>query len=120
MNYNYTTLPILNSVIAGGHVVTLVKQGNMLSIAMFNKELKAKSEIVTLNGSKGFILDAKEDKLLLSIDNKLILIEDGKWRTVLKSERSENFFWHAARVGIKVLSSTGIFVSEDLQMQIYL
>jgi len=120
MNYNYTTPPILNSVIAGGHILALVKQDNMLSIAMFNKELKAKSEIVTLSGFKGFILDAKEDKLLLSIGDKLILVEDSKQRIVLKSERSENFFWHATRVRNKVFvqeygaSPTGIFVSEDL------
>jgi hypothetical protein len=121
MNYNYTTFPILNSVVAGEHIIALVKQDNMLSIAIFNKELKAKSEIVTLNGSKGFILDVKEDKLLLSIDDKLILVEDGKQRTVLKSERFENFFWHAARARNNVfvqeygVSPTGIFVSEDLE-----
>jgi len=69
-----------------------VKGDNTLSIAVFNKELKAENEIDTLNGSKGFILDAKEDKLLLSIDNELILVKDGKQRTALKSKRSKNFF----------------------------
>jgi hypothetical protein len=91
MNYNYTTASILNSLIVGEHILALVKQDNMLSIAIFNKELKAKGEIVTLNGSKGFILDAKEDKLLLSIDDELILVKDGKQRTALKSKRSKNF-----------------------------
>jgi hypothetical protein len=121
MNYNYTTAPILNSVIAGGHILALVKQDNMLSVAMFNKELKAKGGIVALNGSKGFILDAKENKLLLSIDDKLILIEHGERRTVLKSGRPENFFWHAVRAKNKVFVQeygevpTGIFMSEDLE-----
>jgi hypothetical protein len=121
MNYSYITAPILNSVIVGEHILALVKQDNILSIAMFNKELKAKSEIVTLGGSKGFILDAKEDKLLLSIDDKLVLVEDSKQKIVLKSGRSENFFWHSTRVRNKVfvqeygMPPTGIFVSEDLE-----
>jgi hypothetical protein len=121
MIYNYTITPILNSVITEGYILALVKRDNMLSIVMFNKELTAKNKIIMLNGSKGFILDAKENKLLLSIDDKLILIEDGKQRTVLKSGRSENFFWHTTRVRNKVfvqeygVSPTGIFVSEDLE-----
>jgi hypothetical protein len=121
MTCNYITAPILHSVIAGKHILALVRRANMLSIAIFNKELKAEKEIVLLNGSKGFILDASKDKLLLSIDNKLLLIEDSKQRIVLKSKNSKNFFWHATRAENKVFvqeygeAPTSIFASDNLE-----
>jgi len=121
MTCNYITAPILHSVIAGEHIFALVRRGSMLSIAIFNKELKAEKEAVLLNGSRGFILDASKDKLLLSIDNSLLLIKDGNQKTVLKSKRSDNFFWHVTRAENKVFlqeygkAPTCIFASEDLK-----
>jgi hypothetical protein len=121
MNYNHIKVPALSVIVAGERILALVKRGNMFSVIIFNKELKAKGEIALLNASKGFILGAEEDKLLLSIDDKLVLIEDGEQKTVLKSERSENFFWHVTMAENKVFvqeygeAPTGIFTSEDLE-----
>jgi hypothetical protein len=122
MTCNYITAPILSSVIAGEYIHALVRRANMLSIAIFNKELKAeKKEIVLPNGSNGFILDASKDRLLLSIDNNLFLIKDGNQKIVLKSKTSENFFWHVAKAENKVFiqeygeAPTCIFTSEDFE-----
>jgi hypothetical protein len=87
---------------------------------MLDEERKAESEMASLNASQGLILGAEEDKLLLSIDDKLVLVEGGKQKTVLKSHRSRNFFWHATRAENMVFvqeygeAPTGIFASEDL------
>jgi len=121
MNYNYIKVPVLSVIVAREHLFALVRRGNMLSVVMIDEELRTKREVTTLDASKGFILDISEDKLLLSVDNKLVLIENGEQRTVLKSRRSENFFWHIARAKNKVFVQeygevpTGIFASEDLK-----
>jgi hypothetical protein len=119
MDYSYTKVPILSVIIAGKYILALVKRSNILSLVMFNRELKAESEVALLNASRGFILGAEKDKILLSIDDKLILIEGDEQKTVLKSSRSENFFWHCCRVKNKVFvqeygkTPTGTFVSDD-------
>jgi len=120
MNYNCIKVPTLSVKVAGECTLALVKRDNTLSVVIFNKELKVESEIALLNASKGFILDASKGRLLLSIDDKLVLIEDGEQRMVLKSGRPENFFWHATRAENKVFvqeygeTPTGIFTSDDL------
>jgi hypothetical protein len=120
MNYNYVKTPALSIMVAGGCIFALVKRGTLLSVVMLDKERKAESEIASLNASKGLILGAEEDRLLLSIDDKLVLVEGGKQKTVLKSHRSGNFFWHATRAEGEVFvqeygeAPTGIFASEDL------
>ena len=49
MNYNRIKVPALSVIVAGERILALVKRGNLLSVVMFNKELKAKSEIASLN-----------------------------------------------------------------------
>jgi hypothetical protein len=121
MNYNYVKTPALSIMVAGGCIFALVKRGNLLSVIMLDKELKSENEIASLNASRGLILGVEEDRLLLSIDDKLVLVEGGNQKIVLKSNRSANFFWHATRAEGEVFVQeygeppTGIFASEDFR-----
>jgi len=121
MKYNHVKAPILSVMVVGESILALVRRGDLLSLVMFDKELKAEGEITSLNASKGFILNAEEDKLLLSIDDKLVLVEGGNQKIVLKSHSSKNFFWHATRAEGEVFVQeygeppTGIFASEDFR-----
>jgi hypothetical protein len=114
-------IPCLSAIVVNECILALVRQNHRLSLVLINEDLEVESKIATFNASKGFILDACENRLLLSIDNTLVLIEDSKQKAVLKSEKSENFFWHASRAKNMVFVQeygeppTGIFVSEDFE-----
>ena len=121
MSYNCINVPALSVAVVEEHILALMKENNMLSMASFNKSLEAESRIATLSGSRGFILDASKDRLLLSIDDKLVLLKGGKQRVTLKSGKLKNFFLHATRVKSEVFvqeygeTPTSIFVSENLE-----
>jgi hypothetical protein len=114
-------IPCLSAIVVNECILALVRQNHRLSLVLINEDLEVESKIATFNTSKGFILDAFENRLLLSIDNTLVLIEDSEQKVVLKSEKSENFFWHASRGKNMVFVQeygelpTGIFVSEDFE-----
>lgn len=70
-------------------------------------------------GSSAYILWGDGDSLLVSVDNRLVLLEGGEGRVVFEA-RPGNFFWHAVGVEGRVFVQeygeppTGIYVSEDL------
>lgn len=66
------------------------------------------AKIVSLSGSRCFLLYAVNGKMFVGMDNKLLIKESGRcWRTVLRSTQPSNFFWHMA-----VSSDGTIFVQE--------
>jgi len=101
----------------GERILALVRKRRLLSLFLLSKSLKAEGDLVTLKGSRGFILDAQEDAYLLAVDDQLIALRRGKLEPVLKAHSPANFFWHAARKKDSIYvqeygrSPTGIWLS---------
>jgi len=101
----------------GERILALLKKRGLLSLILLSKSLKAEGELVSLKGSRGFILDAQEDTYLLAVDDQLIALRHGKLEPVLKAHSPANFFWHAARKDDSIYvqeyrrSPTGIWLS---------
>lgn len=112
---------LLSAVFTDGHIVILTEKDGNVSLSLLNPNLETVSNITTLKGSNGFILNAKSEELLISIDDKLILVEYGKPKLVLRASRPENIFWHATEAKSRIFVQeygeppTGIYVLEDLE-----
>ena len=106
------------SAIAVGSSIYIAVRKSMedLGIAVFDDQLSLVRELAVLPGSNAYILWGVGDRLLLSVDNRLVLFEGGEGRVVLEV-RPGNFFWHAVEVYGRVFvqecgeSPTGIYVS---------
>ena len=117
---NIERLPALSVANVSSVVYAVIRreQGS-LCIAVLDNQLKLKEVIITLVGSHASILERKEDRLLVGVDNRLLLFEGGDVRVVLEA-RFGNFFWHGVTVGNRFFVQeygeppTGIYVSEDL------
>jgi hypothetical protein len=98
----------------------LRKEGN-ITLASVDPELKIIKEKTKFEGKKGFILGVYQNGLLISVDDKLIHIENNEWKVVLKASRSTNVFWHACKVGGTIFiqeygeTPTGIYASQDFR-----
>jgi len=119
MNKNLNSI---SSLLFDGGVLNLAKSENSLKLMILNEKLEITEDIASFNGFRGFILGYFDGKILLSIDNKLILAdENGQHKTVLKSENPQNFFWHAANADDMVFvheygeTPTRIFASENIE-----
>ncbi len=94
---------------------------NQIELILLDKNLNFLKQIAAFEGCKGFLLDASQNKILLSVDNKLILITDGTSRVLLETERAENVFWHAAKAHDYLFvheygyASTSIWRSSNLE-----
>jgi len=111
----------LSVMAANERVYVLVREGKALALKVFDKNLVDAGEITRIEGGKGFILNVRGDKVLVGVDNKLLLIEGGKAETVLTAGKLNNFFWHATEAKGQVFvheygePPTSIFVSKNLK-----
>lgn len=85
-----------------------------------NLELETMKELSRFQGSVGFILRAKRDDYLVSIDNRIYRTKGEAQSVILEAKKPQNFFWHAVEAKGRVFvqeygeSPTGIYASEDL------
>lgn len=103
------------------YMYTLIKKNERLALQILNTNLNVVNELVNLEGHRGFILGVRGDEALVSVDDKLYLVENGKAEVVLRASKSGNIFWHLAEAEGRVFVQeygeppTGIFVSKDLR-----
>jgi len=116
------SLNALSTAVMNDRIYVLVRQSGKLSLLILNKDLRVVDEIWSTKGQRGFILKVKKDKALVSIDDKLYLVEDDKAETVLTTNVSGNTFWHLVEVDGKLFMiheygrpPTSIYVSNDLR-----
>jgi len=115
------SLSSLSAVVVDDEVFTLVRDERRLTLLSLDTSSGVIDELASFQGSRGFVLKARAGKILVSIDDKLYLIEDGVCRLVLTATRPENIFWHLVESNGVVFmheygeSPTGIYVSEDLE-----
>ncbi|MEM3648825.1 MAG: hypothetical protein QW506_06655, partial [Thermoproteota archaeon] len=116
------SLSSLSAVVVDDRVFTLVRDERRLTLLSLDTSSGVIDELMaSFQGSKGFVLKAGRGRILVSIDDKLYLIEDGACRLMLTATRPENVFWHLVENnGIVFVheygeSPTGIYVSEDLE-----
>ncbi len=111
----------LSTVIDANRVFCLAKNYHCLSLVEINRNLEIINELAKFKGTKGFLLLKEGERFLVSIDDKLLLIDKGVQKVVFKASDPENFFWHATKVGKYTFiheygkPPTGIYVSEDLK-----
>ena len=113
-------LNALSAVIMNSRIYALIKQDERLNLLVLDKDLKVTDEIWNIKGRLGFILKVEGGKALVSIDDKLYLVEDGEAEAVLTTDTPGNTFWHLAEAD-KVLfvheygrPPTSIYMSRDL------
>jgi len=115
------SLKALSTKVLDDQVYSLVKQGEKLTLLIFDENLKAIDEVWSGWGNTGFILMVKRGEVYASIDDKLCLIKNGSTETVLKATNSANIFWHLTEADGKLFvheygkSPTSIYLTEDLR-----
>jgi hypothetical protein len=98
----------------------LLRKGDELSIVTFPYDLSFTTQLAAFHGSRGHILLATDNELLVSVDSSLILFKDKAFKTILKASKPDNFFWHATKFEDTVViheygsSPTPIYVTRDL------
>jgi hypothetical protein len=92
-----TNLPVLSAKALEEKIFAIISSGDSLSLALFDADLQMKDKIVEFKGSRGFILDAKEDGSLLAVNDRIIAINGRRFEPVLKAHSPVNFFWHSAK-----------------------
>jgi len=117
-----TNLNVLDTAVVNDYIYALVKRNERLSLLSLDKDLRVVDEAWSTEGRVGFILRMNRSKALVSVDNKLYLVEDGKAETVLTIDTSENTFWHLTEVNGKLFMvheygrpPTSIYASNDLK-----
>jgi len=115
------SLSSLSAVVVDDRVFTLVRDERRLTLLSLDTSSGVIDELASFQGSRGFVLKAGGGRILVSINDKLYLIEDGACRLMLTATRPENVFWHLVENNGVVFmheygeSPTGIYVSEDLE-----
>lgn len=109
--------------VKGRKIFSLVKgEGNIIRLVRVETNLESVNELASFKGSIAFLLKVLKGQFLVSLDNSLFLMdEEGAHETVLKTNRAENFFWHATECEKYTFIQeyghppTGIYISEDLE-----
>ncbi len=104
-------------------IVATVKNGNSVYLFEYTEQLHVNHEKILFNFAplRAIILYACHKKILLSVNNQLVLVENNVKKCVLKASQPSNFFWHLAVAGNNFfvheygIAPTGIFVSSDLE-----
>ncbi|MEM2767816.1 MAG: hypothetical protein QXQ47_05850 [Candidatus Bathyarchaeia archaeon] len=116
-------LNALSVIVRDRIIFSLVKgEGSIIRLVRLETDLENINDLTSFKGSRAFLLKVFEEQFLVSVDNSLVLVDErGVQRTVLKTNRSENFFWHVAEANKRVFVQeygqppTGIYVSEDFE-----
>jgi hypothetical protein len=122
MSLRRVALNSLSIITIDDSVYTLCKNNENLNLLHFNLSSWTFQEVANFKGSKGFLLRVwREEKYLLSIDDKLVFLKGGDKKIVLKASKPGNFFNHAIEAYGKVFvqeygsTPTGIYVSNDMK-----
>lgn len=111
----------LSCFVDGRRILSLTRTNKSLELLSLHEGSETYWKMTSFKGFNGFILGSYGGKLMLSIDDKLVLIEGATHKVVLKSSKPENFFWHATKAKNSIFvheygeSPTGIFKSENLE-----
>lgn len=93
------SLNILSAMVSNkNEAFCLAKGGNSISLLKLKPYVSDGHDvdkICEFKGKKGFILYIKNEQILISIDDKLILIKDSDPKVVLRAEKPSNYFLHA-------------------------
>ncbi|MCX8199473.1 MAG: hypothetical protein N3E36_05550 [Sulfolobales archaeon] len=73
------------------NIFSTIKEGNITRLVRLNPNLEVVDEIASFKGLKAFILKA-EKPFLISVDDRLIFVEEGFQKKVLTASAPENFF----------------------------
>ncbi|MCR8501761.1 MAG: hypothetical protein QXY55_05700 [Candidatus Korarchaeota archaeon] len=101
-------------------ILALLKKGNKLILGEYDIELVPLKDLKEFRGEKGFILHADDRGLLLSIDNRLVLVNECGAEYVLVAQNPNNLFWHATFIDDEVFVQeygeppTAIYLSRNL------
>lgn len=118
---NIVSLNVLSIIVKDNSVYGLIREENDIVLTVFNLNLEIADRMAIFRGSRGFILWAERDSVLVGIDNKLFLVKNGIQKTVLRASNVGNIFWHAVEAKGVVfvheygVSPTGIYASSDLR-----
>ncbi|MEM2622750.1 MAG: hypothetical protein QXI35_07805 [Candidatus Nezhaarchaeales archaeon] len=115
-----TRINALSAAFQGDIILVLLKEDNKLILREYDVELTSLKDLREFRGEKGFILHADDRGLLLSIDNRLVLVNERGAEYVLATQSPNNFFWHATFIDDEVFIQeygeppTAIYSSRNL------